>query len=84
MHNHSHKLINTIENLAYIPCVAVGENLNSARRFQSDAEDQEFQELLSLYSTNSNMLKEFAIHIISTYLFSSAEEKQYLVRADFL
>ena len=83
VHNHSNKLITTLEHLAYIPCIAVGENLNSARRFQTDDDDLEFQELLSLFSTNSNMLHEFALHIINACLFPSMDEKQYLNRTDF-
>lgn len=42
VHNHSHKLINTIESLIHIPCISVGEALNSVRRFQSDTDDSEF------------------------------------------
>jgi hypothetical protein len=80
VHNHSQKLTSTVEHLTYIPCIVVGETLNSARRFQSEDDDNDFQELLSLYSTNSNMIKEFANHIISMYLFPSSEEKQYLMR----
>jgi hypothetical protein len=61
--NHSPKLLLALEYLANIPCIQVGELLNASRRFTSDADEQEFEELFSLYATNSNMLKEFAIHI---------------------
>ena len=33
VHNHSHKLLNTLENLTYISCIVVGEIINSVRRF---------------------------------------------------
>jgi hypothetical protein len=34
--------------------------------------------------TNSNMLREFAVLLITTHLFPSSTEKQYLTRQDFL
>ncbi|CDW88208.1 UNKNOWN [Stylonychia lemnae] len=84
VHNHSQKLLNTLENLTYISCIVVGEIINSVRRFQTDTEDSEFQELLSLYSTNANMLREFGNHIASIFLFPSSEDRQYLMRPDFI
>jgi hypothetical protein len=42
IHNHSQKLLLTLENLIYIPSIIVGEIIHSVRRFQSDQEDQEF------------------------------------------
>lgn len=82
--NHSAKLLLAIEYMATIPCVLVGEILNSSRHFTSDGDEEEFEELFSLYITNNNMLKEFAIHISNMYLFPLTEEKQYLNRQDFL
>jgi len=75
VHNHSSKLVTTIEFLAYIPCVVVGEILNASRRFQVEGDDIDFQELLSLYTTNSNMLREFAVLMISTFMFPLNQEK---------
>lgn len=83
VHNHSQKLLSTLENLTYISCIAVGEIIHSTRRFQSSGEDSDFQELLSLYSTNANMLREFANQVSSLYLFPSSDDKQYLMRKDF-
>lgn len=85
VHNHSQKLISTLEHITYISAIAVGEILNSVRRFTSDSDDSDFQELLSLYSTNANMLREFSNHICSLYLFpSTLDDKQYMQRAEFL
>ena len=86
VYNHSQKLISTLENLTYIATIAVGEILNSTRRFTSEADDSDFQELLALYSTNGNMLREFSNHLSSLYLFpvTLTEEKQYLNRQEFL
>ncbi len=39
VHNHSKKLLCTLENLVYIPCIVLGEIINSVRRFQSGQED---------------------------------------------
>lgn len=80
--NHSQKLNQTLESLTYISCIVVGEIINSVRRFQSESEDSEFQELLSLYSTNANMLKEFANQVASIYLFKDGSN--YLMRQDFV
>lgn len=75
IHNHDHRMIQTLEYLTYIPCLAVGEIINSNKRFPSETDDLEFQELLSLFATNAHMLREFAIHLISTHLFPSSQEK---------
>lgn len=83
--NHDQKLATSIEYLTVIPCIVVGETLLSQRRFKDNEDDEaEFQELLSLYTTNSNMLREFANQLIGTCLFPSSSEKTSLTRADFL
>lgn len=84
VHNHSQKLLAALESLTFIASVAVAEILNSTRRFPSALEDAEFQELFALYATNSNMLREFASHAASSFLFPASEARQYLVREDFL
>lgn len=88
--------MNVLETLTFIPCIAVGEILNTQRRFESDQEEDDFLELLALYSTNSHMLKEFALHLESTYIFPVSFQssqrmqtvvsgaKQFLTRKDFL
>lgn len=42
VYNHSQKLISTLENVTYISTIAVGEILNSSRRFTSEADDSDF------------------------------------------
>jgi hypothetical protein len=80
VHNNSQNLLLALEHLTTITCILVGEIINTGRRFSSDNDEQEFEELFSLYNTNSNMLKEFAIHLSNMYLFPSHEDKQYLMR----
>ena len=60
---HSAKLLGVLESLTFIPCIAVGEILNTQKRFESDQEEEDFLDLLALYSTNAHMLKEFALHL---------------------
>ena len=43
--NHSPKLLTCIEYLTTIPCILVGEIINSGRRFNTDSDEQEFEEL---------------------------------------
>ena len=46
---------------------------------------EEFYELVALYSTNSNILREFAVFIESSYLFpDKSQSAQYLTRKEFL
>jgi hypothetical protein len=63
VHNNSQNLLLALEHLTTITCILVGEIINTGRRFSSDNDEQEFEELFSLYNTNSNMLKEFSIHL---------------------
>lgn len=65
---HSQRLLSILETLTFIPCIVVGEILKIQGRFESQEED-EFLELLALYSTNAHMLKEFALHLEQTYIF---------------
>jgi hypothetical protein len=67
--SHSAGLLDILEWLAYIPSIAVGDVLNQSHRFQVEQEEDCFLELLALYSTNANMLREFALHLEATYLF---------------
>jgi len=39
---------------------------------------------MQLYTTNSNIVKEFAIFLINTFFFPSLEEKQYLSQTEFV
>jgi len=81
--NNSPKLINTIDNLTYISCVTVGEILGNTQRFSNDQEDMDFSELMTLFQTNSSILREFAIYMINMYLFPSSEMRQYLNKQEF-
>lgn len=80
VHNNSQNMLLALEHLTTITCILVGEILNTNRRFSSDNDESEFEELFDLYTKNSNMIKEFAIHLASMYLFPSHEDKQYLMR----
>lgn len=93
---HSQKLLTVLEILTFIPCITVGEILKVQSRFESGQEEDEFIELLALYSTNAHMIKEFALHLESTYIFpvtfqstqqrqpAVAGGKQYLSRKEFI
>jgi len=48
----------------------VSEILNASSRFAASTSDEaDFQELLALYSTNANILREFAVLTINNYMF---------------
>ena len=50
--------------------MVVSEILNASSRFVASNEDEaDFQDLLALYSTNVNILREFAVLTINNYLF---------------
>lgn len=75
-----------IEYLVHIPTICVGEILQTSnKRWPSDQEEKEFEELMMLYTTNANTLREFAKNLINQVLFQSAPiDKQYLRIEDFI
>ena len=73
VHNNSKQLLSALETLVYVPTISVGEILNETRPFSSVRDESDFEELLALYSNNSNMIKEFVIYLINSYLFPTLE-----------
>ena len=61
----------TLEALVYVPSIAVGVILDENRPFSNVRDESDFEELLALYSNNRNIIKEFVIYLINTYIFPS-------------
>ena len=65
---HSTKLLRVLKNLTVIPSSLIGNILKKGHELTQE-EDPQLLELLALYSTNTNMLLEFSLHIQGTILF---------------
>lgn len=66
---HSKGLLDALLGLAHISTVAMADVLTQMRRFEGEQDEEEFLELQALFSTNANMLREFALHLQASFLF---------------
>jgi hypothetical protein len=83
--NNSSKFIAILEYLVMIPCIVVGNVLQKKGKFMSPNDREEFEDLLALYGTNPNMMREFAKILSSTYFFNNESvEKQELSKKQFV
>jgi hypothetical protein len=82
--NQDTKFMNVLENLVLIPTVITGDMVSVFRSFSSELERDEFNEIIKLYTTNCNMVKEFAIHLANEILFPSIKAGNSLMRHQFI
>lgn len=61
--------------MVYIPCVIVGEVLEGGERFVTEGDERNFEDLMTLYTTNAHIVKEFAVHLSNSLLFPQKEKR---------
>jgi adenine C2-methylase RlmN of 23S rRNA A2503 and tRNA A37 len=81
--NKSNRLIKTIQNIATIVSLVICNIIDSKKRFEKTALNEDFEELKLLFSTNHDIHRDFAINLIDTNLFPLTERNNYLSRDDF-
>jgi hypothetical protein len=62
--NHSEQLVETLTNLLYIPTVMMGNMVSYYSDFQSDYSKCEFDKLFKLFTTNKDIVNDFALNIV--------------------
>lgn len=74
--NYSHRLSATIENLVKICSICTGELFEQdGYKFKSEEEEEEFLDLMALYTTNTNMPREYGLVLIAKYLFAASSDR---------
>lgn len=76
--------MHVLENLILIPTVISGDIVEALKGFNSELEKDEFDEMIKLYTTNCNMIKEFAVTLANDVFFPSINDADILMRGQFM
>ena len=79
----SSKYLRVLEIMTYIPSIIIGDTVSLQKKFSSDQEEEQFEELMQLYTTNSAIIKEFSYYLSNSFLFTSDEDRMALRKIDF-
>lgn len=70
--------------MATVPTICACEGLSFDHNYKDDEEEQEYEDIVALYTTNCHMPREFSLLLISTYFFPIEDDKQEMNKKSFL